>query len=477
MSLTRAIAKNTTIQIAGKAISTLLGLLAVAIMTRSLGPEKFGWYVTATGFLQFVGIFSDFGFTVLTAKMLSEPDFDKTKLLNNLFTLRLLSAAFFHLLAPLVFLFFPYPIQVKIGVAITTLSFFCIALNNIFIGYYQANLRMGTQMTGEIIGRVVLVGGLLLSSFYGNGYIYTMSIITLASIAYTAFLWARGPAVRFEIDRPISKEIFKKIWPMGLSVIFNAFYLLGDRVILPLFVNQTQVGIYGAAYRIIDIITQVAAMTMGIMTPLATFAWSRNLKNDFKNKLQTSFDLVLLILMPMLVGIYILAGPIMKIVAGNGFEGSEQILKFLSFTILGISIGNIFGYIILAMNKQRQAIVVYLSDAILSTIGYFYFIPKYGMYGAAGVAIFSEIYAGIGLLLISSYYASYWPRLKNFIKISIASIGMGAIIFYLQPLNIITSIFVGMATYSIFIIALRTVSKRTLMEIMPLKEPSDPSGL
>jgi len=85
MSLTKSIAKNTIIQIIGKAVSTLLGLVAVAIMTRALGAEKFGWYITATGFLQFVGIFSDFGFTVLTAKMLSEPEFDKPKLLNNLF--------------------------------------------------------------------------------------------------------------------------------------------------------------------------------------------------------------------------------------------------------------------------------------------------------------------------------------------------------------------------------------------------------
>ena len=50
MSLKRVIAHNTLIQIVGKTISVLLGLLAVAIMTRSLGVEQFGWYVTAAGF-------------------------------------------------------------------------------------------------------------------------------------------------------------------------------------------------------------------------------------------------------------------------------------------------------------------------------------------------------------------------------------------------------------------------------------------
>src|SRR3989344_3895601 len=107
MSLTRSIAKNTTIQIVGKSVSTLLGLIAVAIMTRALCLEKFGLYVTATGFLQFIGIFSDFGFTIITAKMLSEPEFEKTKLLNNLFTWRFLTALFFQGLAPFVILLFP----------------------------------------------------------------------------------------------------------------------------------------------------------------------------------------------------------------------------------------------------------------------------------------------------------------------------------------------------------------------------------
>ena len=77
MTLKRQIAHNTMIQLAGKAISTILGLFTILLIIRSLGAEKFGWYTTAIGFLQFVGIFSDFGFTITTANMLSEPKFDK----------------------------------------------------------------------------------------------------------------------------------------------------------------------------------------------------------------------------------------------------------------------------------------------------------------------------------------------------------------------------------------------------------------
>ncbi len=466
MSLARAIAKNTTIQIVGKAVNTLLGLVAVGIMTRALGVEKFGWYVTATGFLQFVGIFSDFGFTIITSKMLSEPEFDKSELLNNLFTWRFITAFFFQALAPLLILFFPYPAPIKMAVAIMSLSFFAISLNNIFIGYCQSNLKMLVQTTGEVVGRIILVLGLILVAAKNYGFLPAMGVITLASVAYTSYLWLKTPKVKFAIDKTISRAILHKIWPTAASVIFNTFYLQGDRVILPLYVSQTQVGLYGAAYRILDIITQSAGMIMGIMMPLVAFAWSRNLTDEFKKRYQTSLDLVALLLVPMMAGILVLARPIMTLIGGAEFAQSERILQFLSVAILGITFGNIFGYISLAINRQREALWVYISDAIITTAAYFIFIPRYGIYGAAGVSIFSEVYAGLALMLISNYYSGFTPRFKALGKIILASAIMGAVVYKLQPMNIVVSMIIGAVVYGVLVLLFKVVSKDTLKEIV-----------
>jgi len=466
MSTTKAIARNTLIQIGGKTVSTLLGLVAVAIMTRTLGVEKFGWYVTATGFLQFIGILSDFGFIVTTANMLSEPHFDKQKLLNNLFTWRFITALVFQLIAPLAILLFPYPIEVKLAVAITTASFFCVSLNNIFVGYCQANLKMIIQMAGEITGRIVLVAGLAFVAAGRLGFLPAMAVVTLASVAYTVYLFAAGPKVGFGIDRSISKAILHKIWPTAVTVIFNAFYLQGDRVLLPLYASQADVGLYGAAYRVLDIVTQSIAMIMGIMMPLITFAWSRNMIADFKKRCQQSFDLVMIFLMPMMVGIIVLATPIMRLVAGKEFIGAGGILQFLAIAIFGLSFGNIFGYINLSLNRQKQAMWLYISDAVLTTVAYFILIPGYGMYGAAVATIFSEFYAGIGLMILAGAYSKFWPGLKAFIKIIISSAIMGLAVRQLQNLNILESILAGVIVYGACILALRTVSKQTISEII-----------
>jgi O-antigen/teichoic acid export membrane protein len=120
---TRKIAHNTIVQIIGKIISTALGLLALGMMTRYLGQEKFGWYITAISFLQFAGIIIDFGLIPVTAQMLSEPNADKTKLIQNLFGFRLLTATVCFVLAPGIALFFPYPPEVKAAIALSAISF------------------------------------------------------------------------------------------------------------------------------------------------------------------------------------------------------------------------------------------------------------------------------------------------------------------------------------------------------------------
>ncbi len=469
MTLKRKIAHNTIVQLIGKAISTILGLITVLLIIRSLGAEKFGWYTTVIGFLQFVGIFSDFGFTITTANLLSQPKFDKEKLLNNLFTLRIATAALFQLAAPLLFLFFPYPIEVKIAVAITSLSFFAISVSHVFSGYFQMQLKTQIITAGELIGRMILLIGVILLIKINAAFLPFMLILTSASVINALYLFYKMPKIQFAFDREIFQAIFQAIYPTALCIIFNSFYLQGDRVVLPLYSTQTQVGFYGAAYRVLDVIVQIAALTMGIMSPLLAYFYSRSQYTEFKKYLQTSFNLMSLLLIPMMIGAATLAEPIMHFVGGDEFIGSGKILIWLSWTILGICLGIVFGYTALAINKQKQAVWIYLSDAVLSVIGYFIFIPRFGIYGAAGVTIFSEIYAGLMLMFLVFYHTSFLPQLKTLFKILLSGLIMYIFIRYIQLPHVILSIILGSVVYTIFILLFRVVPKETIKEIVEVK--------
>ena len=471
MSTTRQIANNTAIQIAGKGISTLLGLLAVGIMTRALGAQQFGYYATAIGFLQFFAIISDFGFIVNTAKLLSEPAFDKKDLLNNLFTWRLLTALFFQGVAISAIWILPYSQTIKIAAAILALSYIPNILNQVFTGYYQTKLRMATVMAGEIFGRVILVAGIGLIAYQHYGFLSMMWLVTGAAWIYTIYLWYRSEDVKFSINKTISLAMFKKMWPTALAIIFNAFYLQGDRVLLPLYASASDVGFYGAAYRVLDIMAQVGFMTMGVLVPLLTYTWSRALRDDFKKYYQLSFDLMLLVLLPMVAGTIVLATPIMRLVAGPEFLPAGKVLALLAISTLGVCFGTTYSMIAIAIDRQHRSTWIFLATAILAVIAYFTFIPRYGMYGAAYVTIGSEFFSGLGLFILCAYNTRLWPKFWTGLKIIFASATMGAVIFYLQPLNLIISILLGIIIYGLLVILLKIISRQTIGEILASKPP------
>jgi O-antigen/teichoic acid export membrane protein len=456
----------------GKVASVLLGLAALAMMTRFLGTEKFGWYITTISFLQFAGILIDFGMTPVTAQMLSEPNFDKKTLLKNLLGFRFASAAIFLAIAPTIAIFFPYPKEVKQTIALLTISFLAIAMNQVFVGYYQQKLKMHIQVLGELAGRLALMAGLWILIIKNGNFMLVMAMVGLSSIIYTAILWlyaSKQEKTGFAFDWQIWKAIISKMWPIAISIVFNVLYLRGDIVLLSVFKPAEDVGFYGAAYRVIDIMGQTAMMLMGVLMPLLAFSWSRNLKQEFKKQYQQAFDMMMLFAIPMTAGAIMLSNDIMAFVAGPEFIESGNLLKILSIAVFGVFFGAIFGHIAVAINRQKQTMWIYISNAVISVILYLVFIPKYGTYGAAWVTVFSELYAGFFLFIIIKNYTKEKINYMVFCKLILSAILMSAIIYLVPPVHVIIKAAAGGIVYGLCIIATKAVSISTIKEVIKTK--------
>lgn len=473
MSKTKEVAHNTIIQFAGKGVSTALGLVAVAMMTRYLGQEMFGWYTTTMAFLQFIGVLVDFGLTPVTGQMLSEPDFDNKKVMKNILGFRLVTAGIAFGLAPLIILFFPYPTEVKIAVIFTNVSFLAISLRQVLTGFYQKKLKMYVQAIGEVLGRVVLVGGVWALIHFGSSFLPFMVVVTLASIVYASFLfvyaWRKGFA-GFSYDKKMWKSIAIKMWPLAISIMFNVIYLKGDTVLLSLFRPQSEVGVYGAAYKVIDILTESAMMMMGLLLPLITYAWSRNDMKQFRQRLQKSFDLMMALGVPLVVGAIILAEEIMVLVAGGQFTDSSEPLQILALAVFGVFLGATFSHTAVAMDKQKQTLWVYISDAILTLIGYLIFVPTYGMIGAAWMSVFAELYAGIFLFLTVRRFANLKLGFKTFGKILFSAAVMGGALILLPSWHVLLLVAIGGIIYALTLFTVGGISIKTIKEVIQTKK-------
>lgn len=472
MSSTRAIAHNTIIQMVGKIFSTLLGVVALGLLTRYLGTEQFGWYTSTIAFLQFIGIITDFGMTPVTAQMLSEPKYDKPYLFRNLIGFRLSTTIVAFAIAPAIAMFLPYPRPVLAAITFSTISFIAIALNQVFLGYNQTKLQIHIQAIGEFVGRLFLVISLWLLIRGGEGFLPLMGAVTLASVLFTLVVLGsvrKQTSIMPAYNGEIWRAIIRKSWPISFSIICNVVYLKGDIVLMQWFVPQREIGIYGAAYRVLDVVTQSGMMMMGLLLPLLTFAWSRRETGLFKRRYQQSFDLLMLFALPFTVGGIMLARPIMMLVAGREFAGSGIILAILSLAIIGVYVGAIFGHLAVAINRQKETIWVYLSGAAITLIGYLVFIPRFGMFGAAWMSVFSELYVGVFLWLTVRKYVGETLQLKTVGKIFLSTITMGITLFIFRSQSVFILIPLGAVVYGIVLFAVGGVSRATIKEITALK--------
>jgi O-antigen/teichoic acid export membrane protein len=428
MHLATKVAYNTIIQVASKIITTILGLLAVVIMTHYLGPAGFGEYTTIITFLSFFGIMADLGLTLVTVQMISPAGVNEHKILNNLFSLRLFSAVLFLGLAPFVVIFFPYSGSIKTGVAVTLFSFLFIALNQILVGLFQKNLRMDKVSIAETVGRIVLIAGVFIAARGDFGLLGMMWAIVAGSAINFILLFIfslKYASWKLELDFSLWKEIAKKSWPLALTIIFNLLYLKTDTLILSIMKSQTEVGVYGAAYKVIDVLTMVPFMFAGVILPILTLDWAKGDMDRFKRVLQKSFDLMVILAVPLVVGTQFLAGPVMDLVGGKGYEGSGVILRILIVAAGFVFLSSFLAHVIVAAGAQRKIIWAYFFTAITSVAGYLFFIPRFSYFGAAAVTIYSEAAITFFMVYYVLCYIKFFPRLSIFGKAFLAAAVMG----------------------------------------------------
>lgn len=474
MTLSTKIAHNTIIQILSKVIATILGLATIAIMTRYLGKSGFGDYTTIIIYLTFFATIADLGLTLVTVQLISKPGANQEKIIGNLFGFRIVSAVLFLGTSVIISFFLPYSTIIKIGIAVTALSFLFVNFNQILVGIFQKNLKMGKVALAEIVSRLFFLIAVFIVFIFDYGLMGILIATVLSNfISFLIhYLYSRS-FVKAKISFNIEawKEIIKQSWPIAITIFFNLIYLRTDTIILSLIKSSEEVGIYGAAYRVIDVVVTVPFMFAGIILPILTRSWAEKNKEYFKAVLQKSFDVMLIMAVPMLAGTYFTAAAVIDVIAGKEFFESALVLQILMIASSFIFIGTMFSHAIIAIEKQREIIKAYIFVAVTSLTAYFIFIPKFSYMGAAWITVYSEIAIGLASFFLVYKYTKFIPNWRVFIRVLIASGLMSLALYYFNivHLGLFLSVTLAIIIYFIFLYIFGAITKKEILEILNKK--------
>ncbi|HOX96890.1 MAG TPA: oligosaccharide flippase family protein [bacterium] len=471
MNLFPEILKNTILQIAGKVLSVLIGVASIALITRSLGVADYGHYTTIINYLLIVGVLIDGGLH-LTMIQLTEREAEqsaKEKIIQNILTLRLISAGVALSLGIIVAWFLPYTLTVKIGIIIISFSTLFNGIIQLLTGIFQMQLKMIAVIKAEIYRSLFYLFALLTIFYFFPKNLYLILITMALSYGLNVILLLKNGLKYFQLklawDKNCQKQILRYAWPLAISVIFNLMYLRTDVFVLSLTRSPEEVGLYGLSYKFLDILTMMAPLLMGVVLPILSRHWQRGEKTEFTYYFQQSFNLFSLFAFPIVAGVMVTAPQIINWISGAEFLGAANILRLLIWAIIALFIGGLASYTIVAINQQKTMMWVYGATALISLATYIYFIPIYGYWAAGIITIISEMIIAIasyGIVLRVSKIKLNWAIA---VKSLLAAGVMGACLFALNFNHLLANIVLGIIIYIVTLLALGALQWRQLKHL------------
>jgi O-antigen/teichoic acid export membrane protein len=482
MSLTRTVATNTAVQAMGKVVSTIVGVLIVGIMTRELGTAGFGAYSTANAFLQIFAIFLDLGLNVMIVQMLGERAGDtayENRVVRGVFGLRFWSAIILITLAPFIALLVPsYSPETKLAMFAIWGSFFFTVLNQIVIGVQQRHLKMHVVAAAEVLGRVTLLAGLLVAAAKGWGLIPMVLMVSLAGLVnfLVNFLYTRRlAAFSIKPDFAFWKTTLKRSWPIATTIVISLLYFKMDTLILSWVRPTDEVGIYSAAYRVLEILVAFPYMYAGVMLPIIANAWSRGQRERFVSIIARSLDMFAIIVVALVVGTELIAKDAMILVAGKDFAVSGDILQILVVAAGCIYMATIFNHAIVALDRQRQMVPIYAVVTAITLALYATFIPIYGMWAAAWLTIFSEAAIMIGGAWMTLKTTEMKLPLATFGKALVAAAAMAIVTIPVRG-HLLLTIIIGAAAYLATLFLTGGLTKTMVSEMLLARKGTPSAG-
>jgi O-antigen/teichoic acid export membrane protein len=394
----------------------VLNFGSLMVMARLLGPADYGLVGMVTAVTGILGLFRDFGLSAVAIQRptLSEDEASVLFFINALigFVLTALGIA----LAPAIATFYHDRRLNAVGIQ------------------HGAHLQRQMRFTALAVIYTVstLVGaaagiGIALAGF---GYWALVATNITAPFAITIGCWW---TTRWIPRLPRSFTGARSMLRFGGTLTLNGFvaYLAFnlEKILLGRYWGAAALGIYGRAYRLINIPTDNLNTAAGEVT----FSALSRLQSEpvrFKSYFLKAYSLVLALTLPITAAFSLFPGDIVQLVLGPKWSASAPILQLLAPTVLVFAMIYPMGWLLYSLGLVERGLKISLVFAPLIITGYVIGLP----HGPRGVAL---AYSAVMVLWLLPHIAwcvhgtavSFWDILRTSAKPLACAIVAGALAF------------------------------------------------
>lgn len=462
-----------------------LSILIVKLITNYLGVEGYGNYAAIYEYLAFFGIAADLGlFTIAVREMAKEDTQEgKERVLSNVLTLRSVLCVVVLAIAIGVAYAIPQYRDIHLGIIIASAAVFLSILQSTVSSLLQVNLKMQYASLAQVMGKATALGYMAYVVFYGfttpsEAGFYNLilaGVIGNIVLLLITFLFAkRYGKIKWGRDWAYIKSVLLRCLPYGIALVLNMIYFRMGSILLLVLKGPVEVGIYSVPMRVLEILSLVPVFFMNSVLPVLT----RHIKEGterVKDILKYSFDFLFMAAVPMVIGAFILAHPIVFVISSEeflsrvseGFFGSDITLQILMIAMMIAFINSLFIYSIIATSHQNKLLWINGTCAVFNVCLNLFMIPQFGARGAAMTAIATEIILFVLASTVARRYLHFTFSFETIWKVLFSGAVMGFVVWALrdwtydimQNANILVLVPIGGAVYIGLMLATKGVSK------------------
>ncbi len=418
--------KGSMSSFAVKILGMLIGYFVVLYITNNFGAEVFGKYTIVITILSIAAILPKFGMENSLVRIAGELfTINKLATMFGVFRRAIIFSLVLSLLVSSILFYSSHHIANAIhepdmvnSIKWVSFAIAPTAMLAVLAAALQAMRRTVSfsLLTSVTLPFLFLVALNALGVEWGVIPIYVCSLYVSLIIGYAVFKFSLPPKINNQIISYPLKEITKISFPMLLSGSFALIMTWTDILMLTYFKGGEAVGIYSVAQRI-AVITSISLVAINaIAAPKFIQFYANGDYSGLEKIAKQSTRLIFFASAPLLI-IFVLCPKFILGFFGDEFVAGYVVLIWLTIGQFVNSISGSVGYILQMTDNQTTFQNIILTAALINVILNYFFIPLYGINGAAFASMFSLIFWNITMVFyIKSklgFYTIYLPFMAN----------------------------------------------------------------
>ncbi|OGS18430.1 MAG: hypothetical protein A3J83_01055 [Elusimicrobia bacterium RIFOXYA2_FULL_40_6] len=350
-----------------------------------------------------------------------------------------------------------YPPETKMIVyligASTVITMFSDTFTIVFYAFEKMQYSSGLMIFSRI---APLVAGLyaLLTDKGLLGLATAYLIVSVISILINfAILSINFFVPKLEFDLKFCWSVMKELFLFNLAAIFAIIYFRVGVVMLSKMQGDSVVGWFSASFKLIESLRFIPISIMGALLTGFAQLFFTDPKKLLENS-QRALEVLLIIIIPIAIGVLLLADKIILFLYGVQFSNSIPVFRILIVAEIFMFMNYILTYLLVVCNKQKFNALINFICCIVCVVFNFLLIPKYSYIAVSSVHLAMEII----VFTLCMYFLSGILGKIDILKIgrrpALAGLAMGAIIILIKNQSILLSIPVAVFAYFIFLVLL-----------------------